>query len=293
MRVVLSLLTLATVTAAGCGGDAGGGGGRPDVVVTTTILGDVVTELLGDQADVSVVLPRGADPHEFAASTRQAEAMVDADLLVTNGGGFEHGLLDILTNAERDGTPTFAFLDHARPLADDPHFWTDPTRVADGVEALVPELQALDGVDADAVAARAEDYLAGLAALDEEVASRLAAVPPERRVLVTNHEVLGYFADRYGFEVIGAVIPSQSTSAQPSAGAVEDLAALLREEGVPAIFADVTGSTDLADALAREVGRDVQVVSLFTESLGEDGSGAETYVGLVRTDAELIADALA
>jgi zinc/manganese transport system substrate-binding protein len=300
MRVILGLM-LVLGAAAGCsdaGGDDDGvgAGGRPQVVVTTTILGDVVREVVGDQAEVSVVMPSGADPHEFAASARQAEAITDADLLVVNGAGFEQGIGDVLDAATDGGTPTFAFAEHValRQLdgSDDPHLWLDPVAMSEAVGALGDALAAVEGIDAAAVEADVETYRAELTALDAEVEALLAPIPEDDRVLVTNHEVLGYFADRYGFEVIGAVVPSLSTSAEPSAADVDDLADLVRDRGVPAIFAETTQPTTLAEALAEAVGRDVEVVELFSESLGEPGSGADTYLGLVRTDAERIAGAL-
>jgi zinc/manganese transport system substrate-binding protein len=119
----------------------------------------------------------------------------------------------------------------------------------------------------------------------------LAAVPPERRVLVTNHDVFGYFAERYGFEVLGAVIPAGSTLAEPSAHDLDDLATLIEQAGVPAVFADTSAPSRLADALAGE-GTDVEVVELYSESLGEPGSEGATYIGMVRTNARRIADAL-
>ncbi len=120
----------------------------------------------------------------------------------------------------------------------------------------------------------------------------LAGVPPERRLLVTNHEAMGYFAERYGFEILGVVIPGGSTLAEPGAAEVAELAAIIREAEVPAIFAETSYSTALADALASEAGTEVEVVELYTESLGEPGSGAETYTGMVTTNAERIAAAL-
>jgi zinc/manganese transport system substrate-binding protein len=271
--------------------------GAPQVVVTTTILGDVVRQVAGDEVDVVVVMPPGADPHEFAPSARQAEAIADADLLVTNGAGFEQGLVDVLDSATDGGTPTFTFADHValRELDgdDDPHLWLDPVAVSGAVGPLGDALARIEGVDAAAVDQGVEAYRVELAALDAEVDALLAPIPPDRRVLVTNHEVLGYFADRYGFEVIGAVVPSLSTSAEPSAADVDELADLVAEREVPAIFAETTQPTRLAEALADPVGPDVDVVALFSESLGEAGSGADSYVGLVRVDAERIATALA
>ncbi len=144
-----------------------------------------------------------------------------------------------------------------------------------------------------AVEAAASSYAARLSELDTKIAATLAPVPDDRRVLVTNHESFGYFAARYDVAVVGAVIPSLTTSAGASAGDLEELAALIRDSGVPAIFAETTQPTKLADALADEVGGDVQVVELYTESLGEEGSGAETYVEMMRTNAGRIAGALA
>jgi zinc/manganese transport system substrate-binding protein len=295
VRAILSFSLL--VALAGCASSSDDGtGGAPQVVVTTTILGDVVRQVAGDEVEVVVVMPPGADPHEFAPSAREAEAIGDADLLVTNGAGFEQGLLDVLGSATDGGTPTFTFADHVelRELdgTDDPHLWLDPVAIREAVAPLAAALAAIDGVDATAVEARAEAFRAELSLLDADIVALLAPIPSADRVLVTNHEVLGYFADRYGFEVIGAVIPSLSTSAEPSAADVDELADLVAARGVPAIFAETTQPTSLASALPDAVGRDVAVVELFSESLGEAGSGADTYVGLVRVDAERIAAAL-
>lgn len=288
MRVVLSLGIAVPVLLGACGpggDDAGDGGAATRIVVTTNILGDVVEQVVGEGVEVSIVMPIGADPHDFSPSARQVEAMADADLLVVNGAGFEEGLEAAIEAAEGEGAEVFTFVDHVDLLDGDPHLWTDPTRVADGVAALGRRLDEL-GIAHDAGA-----YAEELRALDAEVASILSAVPPDQRVLVTNHEVLAYFADRYGFEVVGTVIPSPTTGAQPSAADVEDLAEVIRGEGVRAVFAETTASAAVAEALAESVG-DVRIVTLFTESLGGPGSDVETYVDLVRTNARLIHDAL-
>ena len=305
---------------AGCGGggDAGADDG-PTVVVTTTILGDVVADLVGEEAEVRVVMPANADPHEFQPSARQAAEMREADVLVVNGGGFEPGLGDTVRSAVDDGVEVFEAIDHVPTLeaaggehgddgeaggdagvegddghdGADPHFFTDPARMATVVDALAGTLaDAVPDLDTAAFRQRAEATVADLQALDTEVERTLAAIPAERRKLVTNHDVFAYFADRYGFEVVGAVIPSVTTQASASAGVIDDLAATVRAAGVPAVFADTSSPEDLADALAREAG-DVEVVALYSESLGEPGSGADTYAGLVRTNATRIAEALA
>jgi len=331
MRTVLSraagvgvgALLLAAAVGCGVGGDddrADGGG--PRIVVTTNVLGDVVTQLVGDDAAVEVLMPPGANPHDLAPSPRQAAAMRSADLLVVNGRGFEEGLLDAIEAAEADGVPVVAAADglgghdhedhddddqddddqdddHGHDGHDghdhdaDAHFFVDPVLMAEAVEHLAAELaEHVPALDADALAARAEAYAAELDALHHEVEEILAAVPAERRLLVTHHDVLGFFADRYGFEVLGVVIPGGSTLAAASAAELAELADAIADAGVPAIFADTSARTRLVDSLAGE-GAGVEVVELFTESLGEAGSGADTYVGMVRTNAERIAAALA
>ena len=161
----------------------------------------------------------------------------------------------------------------------------------DGIAAFL--IANVEGIDADIVTEAAEAYHAELEALDAEVAALVAGIPAENRVLITNHEVFGYFADRYGFEVAGAIIPSGSTIDGTSAGDLAELAELITDEGVPAIFSDVSASDQLAQTLADEVGGVVQVVELFTESLGDSDSEGATYIDMVRTNATRIAEALA
>lgn len=307
MRTVLvrlgagAVLAGLAVTVAACGGGEGSGADRPRVVVTTSILGDVVEQLVGDAAAVEVLMPAGADPHDFAPSARQVAALREADVLVVSGLGFEVGLLDTIEAAEADGVAVVTAADAIDPLplagagddgGADPHWFTDPVRMSAAVSFVADELAArVDGLATPAYRARVDAYLAQLATLDAEVAATLADVPPERRVLVTNHEVFGYFADRYGFEVLGSVIPSGSTLAEPSAAEMSALADDIAAAGVPAIFAETSSPTRLAAALAAE-GTDVEVVELYSESLGPRGSDGATYLQLVRTNAERIAAAL-
>ncbi|HMJ76484.1 MAG TPA: metal ABC transporter substrate-binding protein [Iamia sp.] len=319
-RLLLALLPAVPLVLAGCGsGDAAAEDGRPTVVATTSILGDVVEELVGGAARVEVVMPTGADPHDFQPSAREVNAMRSADALVTNGGAFEAGLEPAIQAAEED-VPTVHALVHVAVLpfgaaghadeeqaaeagdehghdhahdGDDPHFFTDPDRVADAAEGiaafLADEVPALATAEVAEGAAAYVDELRDLAA---EVEQTLAPIPADRRVIITNHEVFGYFADRYDFEVVGAVVPGGGTGAEPSAGALDALAHLIEEEGVPAIFADASSPARLAETLADEVGAEVEVVSLFTEALGAEGSGGETYIAMVRTNAERIVEAL-
>lgn len=298
------------------------GADRPTIVVTTSILGDVTANVVGDLAEVEVLVPAGADPHTFEPSARQAAELRDADLVIANGLGLESGLAETLDAAAEEGTPVLElgpelspvpFDEHAGETEDDhageaeddhsdegddhgdedPHIWMDPDRMA-AAAPLIAEWVAsettLDGAQLDA---QARAYQEQLYATDEEVQAILATVPADRRTLVTNHEALGYFADRYGFEVVATVIPGGGTDAEPSAERIAELAEVLAAEGVPAIFAENVDDTSLAETLAAEVGGEVAVVTLYTDALGGPGSGAETYRDLLVTDAELIAAALA
>jgi zinc/manganese transport system substrate-binding protein len=299
MRTVLVLAVAVVGLGGACASDEPDSG-SPHVVVTTTILGDVVRNLVGDAAEVEVVMPPGVDPHDFAPSAQQANAMREADALVVNGLGFEAGLVDTIDAAEGDGVRVITAADAVEvlPLADeeeseDPHFFTDPTRVREAAELIADQLvQEVPELDTPALHDRVEAYLADLDALDAEVTGLLDPIPADQRVLVTNHEVFGYFADRYGFEVLGTVIPNGSTLAEPSAAGLAELAGLIDERDVPAIFADTSSPTRLADALAAE-GVDVDVVELYSESLGDAGSAGDTYLDMVRTNAERNAAALA
>jgi zinc/manganese transport system substrate-binding protein len=291
----------------------------PTIVVTTNVLGDIVSNAVGDLAEVEVIMPIGADPHDFAPSAREAESMENADLLVINGADFEEGMIDIIEQVESSGTPVFSFAEQIELLkfedehgheeeegeehseeegehaheGGDPHIWTDPTRMITAVEALGANLALMGIMDAAALDAQVQSYVAELTDLVAEMETTLAAVPEAQRVLVTNHEVFGYFADRFGFEVVGAVVPSLSTNAEPSTAEVEELVALIQAEQIPAIFADTSSPTQLAEVIAEEAGSDVAVVSLYSESLGEAGSGAESYIGMMLINAQLIAEALA
>lgn len=178
--------------------------------------------------------------------------------------------------------------DHDGP---DPHFWWDPQRVSDALPAVADALVVHAGLDAETVDACLEAYQSELRAVDGDVMQRLDGIAPERRTLVTSHDSLGYFADRYDFEVIGTVITSSASMAEANPADLEALATLIIDTDTPAIFTEIQQSSSDADALAKRVG-DLAVVSLYTDTLGDSGSGASTYVEFLRYNADLIADAL-
>ncbi len=265
-------------------------------------------------------MANGVDPHDWAPSAQDLEAVYAADLVVANGLGLEEGLQGALGQAEAEGTPIFEATDHidvrelgeaahgqeaeaghapadspapeASPAAaageghdhgaEDPHFWVDPVSMIAVVEALAPVIGEL-GVD---VSDREADLVARLESLDAQVRSRLAVIPAGARKLVTGHESMGYFAARYDLELVGAVIPGLSSQGEVSARAMADLTEQIRDAGVSVIFAEAGTPRSVADAIASETG--AGVVELPSHRLPDDGS----YVTFISGIADIVAEAL-
>ncbi|EXG81193.1 zinc ABC transporter substrate-binding protein AztC [Cryptosporangium arvum] len=293
MRALLAVFVLLGVAACTAPDDGG-----PRIVVTTNILGDVVRAVVGDEADVTVLMKPDADPHSFAISAREARAMQTADLLIHNGLGLEEGIARHVAAA---GVPTvevgalvdpIEYRDGDAAGLPDPHFWTDPVRMVAAVRLLTDEIVDHADVDASAVRARAEDYTAELDALHADLRRRFAAIPAARRVLVTNHHVFGYLAERYDLTVVGAIIPSGTTLASPSASDLASLTTAITRHRVPAIFADTSRPARLAEVLASSAGLTVRVVALHSESLSGPDGDAATYLALMRFNADAIVGGL-
>ncbi|MFJ2555946.1 MULTISPECIES: zinc ABC transporter substrate-binding protein AztC [unclassified Streptomyces] len=304
-RLLLSLLALAlagTVTA------CTGGDDRPRVVVTTNILGDITRQILGDEAEITVLMKPNADPHSFGLSAVQAAEVERADLVVHNGLGLEENVLRHVDAAREAGVATFEVGRAVDPLtfhphADggpekeagqpDPHFWTDPDRVRTAAGLIADQIvEHVDGVDAKAVRENAARYEAQLADLTTWMEKSFDRVPEERRALVTNHHVFGYLAQRFGFRVIGAVIPGGTTLASPSSSDLRSLTEAMREAGVRTVFADSSRPQRLAEVLRTELGGRVRVVALYSESLTEKGKGAGSYLQMMRANTTAMADGL-
>ena len=359
------------------------------IAATTTILGDIAANVAGDDAEITVLLPVGADPHDFLASSAQVALLHDADLVVANGLLLEESLIDVLRAVEADGVRLFEVGELLDPLpygagaghddhdedegdghdhdegeghdedegehdhdegeghdedegehdhehegehdedmgehdhdegeghdedegehdhdehgegedeggehehdhgSEDPHFWMDPLRVAKAALHIADELNKI--APSPSWAERAEAYAASLEELDAEIRDLLSSIPEENRKLITNHDAFGYFAARYGFEVVGTVIPGGSTLAEPSSADMAALVDAIVDEGVRAIFAETIEPSILAEAVAAEVGASVEVVELYSGSLGEPGTDAGTLIGMLRLNAERIAEAL-
>ena len=281
------------------------------VVATTAILGDLVQKIGGDQVDVSVLIPAGADPHEFEASASQVAKLRDAQLVVANGLDLEERLTSVLDQAANSGVKVFSVAPLVDPIVItnqdesdhghdhgsendkgetlDPHFWLDPTRMAQAASLVADQLIAA-GVPATVAEANATTYANEAKAAEAQANAILQSIPPSTRKLITNHDALGYFAQRFGFTVIGTVIPGGSTLAEPSAADVRQLAQLIRTNNLPAIFSESTTSPQFVETIAREAGRSVKVVTLPIESFGNDG--ITTYSDLIIAIANGIANGL-
>ncbi|WP_404436066.1 metal ABC transporter substrate-binding protein [Microbacterium aerolatum] len=298
MRRAAAILLAVLVAAGGLAGCATPTDDRPSVYVTTNILGDVVSEIAGEQLEVITLMAPGADPHSFELSAQQVAGLRDADLIVANGLGLEEGLAQHVEAAAHDGVPVVEAGDHldvleyAEGAGPDPHFWTDPAQMLLVVDAIAPLLGELAG-DAEAdVLAAAADYRASLLALDEEMAGSLGAIPAEHRALVTNHHVFGYLARRFDVTLLGAAIPGGTTLAAPSPADLHELVTAIDTAGVRTIFAESSQPDRLVQVLADEADRDVAVVELITESLAPTGEPGDTYLDMMHVNTERIVQGL-
>jgi zinc/manganese transport system substrate-binding protein len=259
--------------------------GKKTIVVTYSVLGAVVKDLVGDQANVIVPMPNGQDPHDWEPSARDIETITHADLIVRNGLGLEGGMEKSLSQAREAGVEIFTASEHITirtvgsgegiPSGDpdqavgaqDPHLWLDPITIKQVVVALSQTLNDDLGMD---VSQRAADLENRLDELDQAIAAKTNTLPENQRKLVTGHESLGYFADRYHFELIGAIIPSLTTQAEVSASELSSLTKLIEENQVKAIFTELGTSPAVAESIGNETG--IKVITLSTHALPEDGS---------------------
>ncbi len=304
---IISLLILAGLVAC-----AGSSDRKPatnlNVVATSTLIGDVVQQIGIDYINLTILMPPGSDPHNYQPVAQDISAVTRADLIFVNGLGFEAFLDELIANAGSaaqvvivsDGiTPLTLTTEaaHEENAAEehehdnvDPHVWFDPGNVSIWAQNVAQALAGLDATHADIYAANAAAYQAQLQDLDEWIQTEVARISPVRRIIVTDHEALGYFAQRYGFEVVGAIIPSFSTAAAPSAQELAQLQQAITAYRVPAIFVGTTANTTIATQMAQDAG--VQLVSIYTGSLSESGGPATSYLDLMRYNVHQIVQAL-
>lgn len=286
----------ALVALAGCGsGDDDGLGSEAviEVSASTTQLAGIASSLAGMRAAVEGVLEPNSDPHEYEPRPSDAEALIDADLILVSGGELDLWMED-LVDASGTDAPVLdlaARIESAGAAGDpdDPHWWQNPRNAVLAVAAIRDALIAADPAGERQYRERARAYGAELRGLDRSIEACIGRVPAAQRKLVSSHDALGYYADRYGIEVIGAAIPSLSTQAQASAGETAELVELIRREGVSTIFPESGVSAELERAIASDAGARIGG-ELWADALGPAGSTGETYLGSLRSNTdELVA----
>ena len=313
-RIALTWLVALTVVV-GFAGTAFG----LNIVATTTIVADVVRAVAGEDIDLVTLLPVNADPHAFQATPNDLVALSNADVVFINGADLEADFEDILATTSgriadlsaRVALRESASLEHHQDDEDseygdedhehgdeehdhgshDPHVWFDPTNVMIWTSEIERTLSELDPEHAAAFARRAAAYRVKLADLDVWIWDQVGRIPTERRDLVSDHLVFGYFAARYGLRQVGAILPSFSSLAEPSAQEIAKLIDTIGALDVPAIFVGTTVSPILAQTIARDTGTDM--VLLYTGALSETAGPAATYIEFMRFNTEAIVDALA
>jgi zinc/manganese transport system substrate-binding protein len=278
-RLVLPILVALLVAGCGQSGDSGRG---LRVIATTTQVGDLARNVAGDRVGVTTILRPGADPHDFEPRPSDAKAIGESRLVLRSGGEIDDWL-DQLVDAAGGGARVVTLIDSVHAIGDDPHWWQDPRNAELAVAAIRDALVKADPNGAAGYRRRAAAYERRLRRLDRGIARCMAEVPPDTRRLVTTHDSLAYFARRYGVQVVGAVIPSLSTQAQPSGRDTERLVEQVRRENVQAIFPESPLNPRLERALAREAG--VKVGDrLWGDALGKPGSDGATYLDAMASE---------
>jgi zinc/manganese transport system substrate-binding protein len=293
-----------------------------DIVATFSILGDLVQNVGGDRIALHTLVGPGGDAHTFEPSPADSVALVEADLIFENGLAFEPWLDDLYTSSGSQATRVVVTGqvepikaeegdEHAEEADEhteedehaeegdehghgefDPHVWSDAGNTILVVETVRDALAKADPANADAYKANAEQYLAQLKTLDDFIVAETNKLPQERRKLVTSHDTFGYFAKRYGYEIVGTALGSVSTeTADPSAGELAELIEQIKTAGVSAIFAENIENSGLMNQLASEAGVTLGP-TLYTDALGEPGSDGDTYLKMMRYNSTAIVTAL-
>ena len=279
------------------------------VIAVESFLADIVQNVAGDRLVVQTLMPKGLDPHSFEPTPRDVAKITDSDILFVNGAGFEEWLDDVMENlpidqliieasAGLEGRDSHLEDEHEEEGEEDhhdheidPHFWLDPILVITYVENIRDGLIIVDPDGKEIYTSNAENYIEQLRQLDTYIQEKIELIPVDRRLIVTNHESFGYFADRYGFEVVGTILHSVSSGASPSAQQLAQLVDQMRSSGATAIFMETGSNPQLAEQLSKETGIKV-VYDLYTHSVSEEGGNAPTYIDLMKYNVEQMVKAL-
>ena len=247
-------------------------------MATTTQLADIARNVAPGAHVVSILKPN-TDPHEYEVRPRDVKALAKADVVLKSGGEADEWLDGALDAAGVDEDEVLDVGAVAGIEGDDAHWWQDPTRAMKAATAIG---QVIPGADA-------APYVHRLDALDRGIKTCLDAIPANERKLVTSHDALGYFARRYGIDVVGTVIPARSTAAQPSAGEVARLVDTIRDTGVKSIFAESSVNPKVEQAIAKEAGARVGP-ELWADTLGPEGSDGATYISSIEANTRALAE---
>jgi zinc/manganese transport system substrate-binding protein len=296
--MILRMSLICAVTAipllAGCSSSDDESGGV-QMVATTTQVADIARNVAGDRVEVHGLLTPNADPHDHEPRPSDAVAITDAEIVVTSGGEVDEWVAELIESSGTDAE-VVSLLDSAPVIRtedgeEDPHWWQDPRNAVAATDAIAKALSEADSSGSGAYTENAAAYAAEITRADRAIAKCMAFLPDGARKLVTSHDSLGYLADRYDIEVVGSAVPALSTQAQPSSGATAELVRLIQEEEVRAIFPEAGLSGELERAIAGEAGVAVGG-ELYADSLGDEGSAGDTYLGALAANAGVLVDAL-
>jgi zinc/manganese transport system substrate-binding protein len=280
--------------AAGCG-SSGSDPGKVSVVATTTQIGDFAREVGGDAVDVHQILSPNTDPHDYEPRPDDVTTTADAKIVFTNGDNLDAWMDKVVDDSGSDakvvdlgaGVPVKLPGESSGPEASqyDPHWWHDPRNADEAVHQIAVQLSEVDPAHKALFERNARTYERRLGVLDVGIKTCVDGVPAPDRKLVTDHDAFGYFANRYGIQVVGAVIPSQTTQAQPNAQDISDLGGLVRREGVKAIFPESSLSPKLAETIASQTGASADY-TLYGDTLGPADSTGDTYLHMEEANAD-------
>lgn len=287
--LVVCVLLVLQVSGTACGGGRDRDDSSPvDVVVDTSFLADIVRNVVGERLTVAYLIPEGADPHSFEPTPRDAQMVAECRAVVINIAGLSPMVDELVVGAVDPDAPVIEAAAGIEGVKDDPHCWLAPLYVVTYAENIAEGLAEIDPEGADIYESNARSYAESLETLDSWIRTQVETVPLERRLLVTNHESLNWFADQYGMRVVGTIFPTTAGEGSPSARQIADLVADIRGSGAPAVFVEIGGNEDLASQVAQEAGV-VLVGDLLTGSLSVE---APDYLAMMRWDVQLIVGAL-
>jgi ABC-type Zn uptake system ZnuABC Zn-binding protein ZnuA len=271
----------------------------PVVLTSTTFIADITRNIAGERVTVDSLLSPDVDPHTYQAVPSDVQKIANSKVVIVNGLRYDQFMQSLLENA--GGTPLVVTAsngleprqmeEETGEIVIDPHMWMSPIRVIKYVENIRDGLIEADPDQADVYKANAEAYISQLKDLDTWIKQQVSQIPKERRLLVTNHDSLGYFAEQYGFMVIGTIVPGVSSEASPSAQQIAKLIDEIKATGAPAAFLDISDNPHLADQIAADTKIKV-VIDLYIETLSPSDGPAATYIDMIKYDVTQIVNAL-